>query len=662
MVSDSQPRANDDICWIDPAHADLTAVTDALAWASEQLERVMRSSPPSPERQRVGVSGDQFHEREGDEEYRLDAAEDRDAYHRWLAVRREPLVVGSTGTPPRMRAATRAPRRRATPLVSFVIPVYKPQLIHLEHAIASVLEQSDPSYEVVLCDDGSDDPEITAALGRLAKADRRIVVTALAENRGISAATNRAIESSSGSFVAFLDQDDLVAPRAVSALRTALEANPDADVVYSDEDKVDHNGLRYDPLFKPEWSPDLLLSFAYTCHLTYVRRTVIDAIGGLRGEFDGSQDYDLALRATEVARSIVHLPDVLYHWRATPTSTASGAAAKPWAFEAGERAVADAIARRGEPGEVVSDPRFPGRYHVRRAITGSPTVSVIIPFRDEPSLLALCASSIRHDPGYEHMELLLVDNGSELPETRALLERLGSEPDVRIIDAPGPFNWAAINNAAARQATGDVLLFLNNDIEARQGGWLHAMLGHALRPDVGAVGARLLYPDGTIQHAGVVLGLGGIAGHVLRGLPGDRPGYNSMAIVTRESSVLTGACLMVRKDVFFEVGGFDEQLAVAFNDVDFSLKLREHGYRLVYTPLAELVHYESKSRGHTDDKFESERILGRWSNALRAGDPYLNIHLSHWRYWCPLSTAQEDFRWQTYLERSTSTPRPSSTA
>jgi GT2 family glycosyltransferase len=288
-------------------------------------------------------------------------------------------------------------------------------------------------------------------------------------------------------------------------------------------------------------------------------------------------------------------------------------------------------------------------------------VSVIIPFRDEPSLLALCASSIRQDPGYERMELLLVDNGSELPETKALLERLGNEADVRIIDAPGPFNWAAINNAAAREAAGDVLLFLNNDIEARRGGWLHAMLGHALRPDVGAVGARLLYPDGTIQHAGVVLGLGGIAGHVLRGLPGERPGYNSMAIVTRESSVLTGACLMVRKEVFFEVDGFDEELAVAFNDVDFSLKLREHGYRLVYAPLAELVHYESKSRGHTDDKFESERILSRWGDALRAGDPYLNVHLSHWRYWCPLSTPQEDFRWQTYLERSTSTPGPSST-
>jgi GT2 family glycosyltransferase len=404
------------------------------------------------------------------------------------------------------------------------------------------------------------------------------------------------------------------------------------------------------------------LSFAYTCHLTFIRRALVDAVGGARSEYDGSQDYDLALRATERARSIVHIPEVLYHWRASSTSTAGGAAAKPWAFRAGERAVADAIARRGEPGTVESDPRFPGRYHVRREIIGRPKVSVIIPFRDEPSLLARCVESIRLHAGYDEVEYLLVDNGSELPETKALLERLSTSPEISTMSVPGPFNWAAINNTAARAADGEYLLFLNNDIEARRHGWLHAMLGHAQRDGVGAVGARLLYPDGSIQHAGVVLGLGGIAGHVLRGLPGTRPGYNSMAIVTRESSVLTGACLMVSRETFFSVDGFDEKLAVAFNDVDFSLKLGERGLRLIYTPLAELIHFESKSRGHTDDTMESARILGRWGDALRAGDPYLNVHLSHWRYWCPLSTPQEDFRWQTYLERSTSMLEPSSSA
>ncbi|HWD23917.1 MAG TPA: glycosyltransferase [Acidimicrobiales bacterium] len=660
MVSEPQPRPDDDIRWIDPVQAEIAAVTDGFAWAAAQLEAVMVTPSPVNDRPRAVRTHDQFQEAEGDEEYRLDAAEDREAYHRWLTTRRAPLAVGSPNTPARLKAATR-PTRRARPLVSFVMPIWNPPIYALEHAVASVLAQSDPAFELIICDDGSSDPNLAATLTRLAKCDRRISVTALERNSGISAATNGAIARATGTFVGFIDQDDLVAPQSVAALRSVLDVTPDADVVYSDEDKIDATGIRYDPLFKPEWSPDLLLSFAYICHLTLIRRTLVDQLSGLRSAFDGSQDYDLVLRATEAARSIVHVPDVLYHWRALATSTASGAAAKPWAFEAGRRAVADAIARRDEPGTVVADDRFPGRYHVEREISGNPRVSVIIPFRDEPSLLALCTSSIRKHAGHDNVEYVLVDNGSELPETKALLFRLADQPDVRILDAPGPFNWAAINNAAARASTGEYLVFLNNDIEARKPGWLRALLGNAQRRDVGAVGARLLYDDGSIQHAGVVIGLGGIAGHVLRGLPGERPGYNSMAIVTRESSVLTGACLMVRRDVFFSVDGFDEELAVAFNDVDFCLKLRERGLRLIYTPLAELIHYESKSRGHTDDTFESGRILGRWGDVLRAGDPYLNSHLSHWRYWCPLSTPQEDYRWQTYLERSTSTLAPSST-
>ena len=464
-----------------------------------------------------------------------------------------------------------------------------------------------------------------------------------------------------GEFVAFLDQDDELAPSALGSGAAALSASPDVDVVYSDEDKIDESGERFDPLFKPEWSPDLLLSFAYICHLTTIRRALVDELGGLRSEFDGSQDYDLSLRATERARRVVHVPEVLYHWRSLPSSAASGASAKPYAYEAGRRAVEDALRRRGEEAEVTNHPHFPGRYHVRRAPRGRPLVSIIVPFRDEPGLLATCATSLRSDPGYDRFELLLVDNGSELPETEALLERLAAEPGVRLLRSPGPFNWAAINNAAARDCSGDLLLFSNNDIEARVPGWLGAMVGHAQRADVGAVGARLVYPDGAIQHAGVVIGLGGIAGHVLRGLPSDHPGYNSMAISTRNCSVVTGACMMVRRDVFESVGGFDELLPVAFNDVDFCLKLRERGFLVVYTPLAELVHHESRSRGHTDDVFEEQRIRGRWGHALVAGDPYMNIHLSHWRYWCPLSTAQEDYRWQTYLETSASTRGSSST-
>ncbi|MCU1491575.1 MAG: glycosyl transferase family 2, partial [Acidimicrobiaceae bacterium] len=590
--------------------------------------------------------------------YPLNASEDRRAYHRWLHARRLPWLLGGVGEPALRRARTRAPlpaTGRRAPLISVLVPVWRTPIWALERCVGSVLAQDFADWELVLCDDASDDPELSSALRSLRRSDRRITITSLPVNSGISAATNAALAVARGRFVAFLDHDDELAPEALSRFAAAIEEEPEADVLYSDEDKIDFTGERFDPLFKPEWSPDLLLSFAYLAHLTVIRRELVQELGGLRSAFDGSQDWDLALRATERARKIVHIAEVLYHWRTLPTSTSSGAAAKPWAYEAGLRVIEGALARRGEGGEVTQHPAFPGRYHVRRAIKGQPLVSIIVPFRDEPSLVATCATSLREAPGYDRVELVLVDNGSELPETAELLERLGRESDVRIVQAPGPFNWAAINNAAVREATGDVLLFANNDIEARVPRWLHALLGHAQRPEVGAVGARLLYPDGAIQHAGVVVGLGGIAGHVLRSLPADQPGYNSMAIQTRNCSVVTGACMMVRREVFESVGGFDERLPVAFNDVDFCLQLREKGYLVVYEPLAELVHHESKSRGHTDDLVEGRRILKRWAGLIAAGDPYHNANLSHWRYWCPLSTVQEDERWKTYLETSVST-------
>jgi GT2 family glycosyltransferase len=293
-----------------------------------------------------------------------------------------------------------------------------------------------------------------------------------------------------------------------------------------------------------------------------------------------------------------------------------------------------------------------GRYAVRRRHAVHPRVSIIVPFRDEPSLLATCATSLRADPGYDNLELVLVDNDSQLPETKALLDRLREQSDVRIVEAPGPFNWAAINNAAVREASGEILLFANNDIEARAPRWLDAMVSHALRAEVGAVGARLLYPDGAIQHAGVAISLGGIGDHVLRGLPAGRPGYNSIAIATRNCSVVTGACLTTRREVFESTGGFDELLPVAFNDVDYCLKLRERGYLVVYTPEAELVHHESRTRGHTDDLSERRRMYRRWGDTIVRGDPYMNVNLSHWRNWCPLSTAQEDDHWKVYLETS----------
>jgi GT2 family glycosyltransferase len=672
-VAFAAPALGEESAWTSAllaSESDIIRVFTALDWATKQIEPLIRVTPRNQVVNKESAGQDiadddpDGTDSHGSAPYPQNASEDRHAYHRWLRARRQPIVVDGLDSPPRRKARTRAPLfRRHDPLVSIIVPIWRTPRWALERCVGSVLAQTARDWELCLCDDASGDADLSAYLKSLRHIDRRIKIVELKVNGGISVASNAAIAIARGRFVAFLDHDDELAPCALEDVERAIMAAPDVDVLYSDEDKIDATGERFDPLFKPEWSPDLLLSFAYICHLTVIRRTLLNELGGLRSEFDGSQDYDLSIRATERARRIVHIPEVLYHWRTLPGSAASdtpGAIAKPWAYAAGRRAIEDALERRGEAAEVTEVPGYPGRYHVRRKVQSHPLVSVIIPFRDEPALLATCMTSLRIDPGYDRIEFVLVDNGSELPETAALLDRLSSDQQVKVVTVPGAFNWAGINNAAVRQAEGEILLFMNNDIEARSPRWLDALLGHALRPEVGAVGARLLYPDGAIQHAGVVIGLGGIAGHPLRGLSSRLPGYNSMAIQTRNCSVVTGACMMTRRDAFDEVGGFNEFLPVAYNDVDFCLKLRERNYLVVYTPLAELVHHESRSRGHTDDLVESRRILSRWADVIAAGDPYLSKHLSHYRHWCPLSTAQEDYRWKNYLEMSVLTRASSS--
>jgi GT2 family glycosyltransferase len=652
-------------------------LSEALIWATHQLGILLDSPELRPKqfvqpvrraRQLVDEAAestedlDAFHEPGVDDPYPLNAAEDRRAYHRWLSHRREAAVVGGQHDELVKVPTTKDPKS-ARPLISVIVPVWRTPLWALERCVGSIFRQDFADWELCLCDDGSDEQELASFLNALGKIDRRIQVTALVPGGGISEASNTAVASSSGLYLAFLDHDDELAPNALSTMASTIARTPEADFLYSDEDKIDVTGERFDPLFKPDWSPDLLLSFAYTCHLTVISRSLFDEVGGLRCEFDGSQDYDLALRATERAKKIVHISEVLYHWRTLPGSAAtdtSGSVAKPWAYDAGLRAIEDALIRRREPGVVFEDQSFPGRYHVSRAIQGDPRVSIIIPFRDEPAMLATCIQTMRTDPGHNNFEFVLINNNSELPETKALLDRLSDDHDIIIVDYPKPFNWSAVNNFGARFATGEIFLFSNNDIEVHKPDWLSALVAHAQRPEVGAVGAKLVYPDGSIQHAGVVIGLGGIAGHILRGLPGDRPGYNSTSISTRNCSAVTGACLMTRREIFERAGGFNEELPVAFNDVDFCLKLRELGLLIVYTPLAELIHHESRSRGHTDDLVEHAIVVSRWANEIIEGDPYMNKNLSHWRYWCPLATTQEDYQWKTYLDRSISTQRSSS--
>ena len=611
---------------------DLEQVWKGLDWATGQLASLLLSEDLA-----VPTS-------DWPQPYPLNASEDLAAYHRWLERRGEASVLPLTGGLPLPRARVHA---KAPPLFSVVVPVLRPPRWALERCVASVLGQSFVDFQLVLADDGSKDVDLEEQLRSFARLDARVEVVRRTETGGISAATNSAIAVARGEHIVFLDHDDELHPEALAKMAYALDLNSDADVLYSDEDKISPSGERCVPSLKPDWSPDLLLSSAYFCHLLVVRRSVIEELGGLHSEFDGSQDYDLMLRATEMARSVVHVPEILYHWRVGTGSTSADPHAKPWAFDAERRALEEALARRGIAA-VVEPHRYRGNFHVRRQVVGEPLVSIIVPFHDEPEMTASCYRSLVEAPGYERYEVVFVDNASELPETEVLSAELFGDPRVRLIKDGRPFDWVAINNAAAAQAKGDVLLFMNNDVKARSDGWLAAMLGHAQREDVGAVGALLRYPDLTVQHAGIVVGMSFGAAHVQQGLPVDRAGYMLMTDLTRNCTAVTGACLMTRHSCFEDLGGFDAALPVAFNDVDYCLRLRSRGLLVVYTPLAELIHYESKSRGHADDVAETPVFRTRWRDEILEGDPYYNANLTHFDPYCRLSTEEESDLWNIF--------------
>ena len=545
-------------------------ITGALRWTVERLAETLVQ--PEPEERSLT--------------WGTDAGGDRVAYRSWLSeiARRKEQTAGGDARLP-----------AEGPLLSVLVPVYRPEIWYLNACIESVRGQRYRNWELCLCDDASGDEGVTSVLARFSSADHRIKVVVHDTNGGISKASNSALAIAKGEYVAMLDHDDALDPDALSEIAAALEAHPDAEVLYTDNDKMDGEDRRFDPHFKTDWAPDLLLSFPYLGHLLVVRRDLLEKIGGFRPEFDGSQDYDLMLRVTETARRVVHVPKVLYHWRVVAGSAAGDEAAKPWAHDTSRRVLEDALRRRGIDG-TVEDGEFRGWYHVRRRIAGRPSVAVVIPFRDQASLTARCLASLGAAPGYDAFEFVLVDNGSVEPETvalRARIERLG----IRVLQYPGTFNWSAINNYAARESRSDLLLFMNNDIEARREGWLHALVELAQLPEVGAVGTRLAYPDGVLQHAGVVLGMAGIAGHIFTGLPAGWHGYFGWDAVVRPFSAVTGACMMSRRALFEEIGEFDEDFTVAYGDVDYCMRLVDSGYRCLYTPHAELVHHESVSRG-----------------------------------------------------------------
>jgi glycosyltransferase involved in cell wall biosynthesis len=463
-------------------------------------------------------------------------------------------------------------------------------------------------------------------LQEYARQDSRVRAERAERSGGIVAATQSALAMARGDFIVFLDHDDELAPEALLVVAAKLGAEPDLDLVYSDEDKIDERGRRVEPFFKPEWSPDLLLSMNYVSHLTVVRRTLLDAVGGLRTGFEGSQDYDLVLRLVERTQRIGHVPRVLYHWRKVPGSTAVVPEAKPYALDSASRALEEALARRETPGRVSSS--APGLYHVRYDVRGQPLVSIVMPTRNKADMLRTCVESIESRTRWGCWELTVVDNGSTDPEALAYLEELGRRH--RVIRDERPFNWSALNNAAARGVCGDHLLFMNNDMEVISDEWLEALLEHAQRPEVGAVGARLLYPDGTVQHAGVVLGVGGVANHAFRALVAEDPGYFGLAHVARDVSAVTGACLMTRREAFERQGGFDEQLGVAFNDIDYCLRLGRAGLRVVYTPFALLCHHESATRGTLHPQENEEFMWAQWRSVIE-DDPYYSPNLTRAR-------------------------------
>jgi glycosyltransferase involved in cell wall biosynthesis len=520
------------------------------------------------------------------------------------------------------------------PTLSIIMPVYNPSPTHLREAIESVLQQIYPHWELCIADDASSVAEIRPLLEQYAAQDARIKLVLRSENGHISRASNSALAVASGEFIALLDHDDQLTPQALYEVVSLLNRHPEADMVYSDEDKLDARGYLQEPFFKPDWCPDSFLSRMYTCHLGVYRKSLVDQIGGFRPGYEGAQDYDLVLRLTEQTQRIYHLPQVLYHWRCHEASTATGLKAKDYAAAAAQAAITEALQRRGEPGRVEAAPGE--NLIVRYEILRRDRVSIIIPTRDLGAVVDCCLTSIFEKSTYDNFEVLLIDNGSTEPETLQIIEawKQKAADRFRCIPYQVPFNYAQINNYATQFATGDYLLFLNNDIEVMTPDWLEAMIEQGQRPSIGAVGAMLLYPNDTIQHAGVIAGIGGIAGHSHKCFAATASGYFNQIQTVNNYSAVTAACLLCRRSVFEEVNGFDEALAIAFNDVDLCFKMVSRGYRNVYLPHVRLYHYESRSRGYevTPEKRarferEADRLRQKWPDLI-AHDPCYSPHLS----------------------------------
>lgn len=526
-------------------------------------------------------------------------------------------------------------------LVSVVVPAYRTPGLFLRQMMDSMLQQTYPNWELCIANGSPEDQEMQEILREYAAKDSRIRYQNLRENLGIAQNTNAAFAMAKGEFIGLLDHDDLLACDALYEIVKALKEHPQADAVYTDEDKVTTDlQEHFQPHFKPDFNLDLLRSNNYICHFFTVRRSVVEKAGGFRKEFDGAQDYDFVFRCVENSREVLHVPRILYHWRTHKASTADNPASKMYAFEAGKRAIEAHLQRQGVRG-LVSHTKDLGFYRVQYPVKEEPLISIIIPNKDEKESLKACLESIWEKSTYKNYEILIVENNSQTSEIFRYYEELKEQKKAKILYWKQGFNYAAINNFAVKEAKGQYYLFLNNDITVIAPNWMEEMLGNCQREEVGAVGAKLYYPDNTIQHAGCVVGLGGIAGHLFINMPRNRTGYLHKASIQQDLSAVTAACIMVKKEAFEKAGGFTEELAVAFNDVDLCLKIRKNGYLIVYNPAVEMYHMESKTRGAEDSKEkvrrfqkEIEYMRCHWIEILKNGDPCYNKNLSltKWNY------------------------------
>lgn len=527
------------------------------------------------------------------------------------------------------------------PKFSVVVPLYHTPAKFLKDLVRSMMYQSYANWELCLVNASPEDVHLTSLLENWAMRDKRIRVIRLEKNLGIAQNTNAGIAASTGEFIAFLDHDDFLEPDALFCYADALNKDKTIDVFYSDEDKTDEYAAHYFyPHFKSDFNIDLLHANNYMCHFLAVRKSLVDTVGGLNEKFDGAQDYDFVLRLTEHTKKIYHCPRILYHWRCSNQSTAANQGNKMYAIHAGKAALNAHYKRLGWNARA-QEGAVDGWYQTKFTLKEEPLVSILIPNKDHTDDLDVCLNSFFERADYQNYEFIIIENNSVLPETFAYYEKIEKEHDnVKVVYWEAGFNYSAINNFGFKFAKGDYIMLLNNDVELITPDIFQSMLGFCMRPEVGIVGAKLLYNDHTVQHAGVLVGAGGLADHVFKGIHEDDPGYMGRAISSQDVSVVTAACLLVKRSVYEEVGGLEDEFQVAFNDVDFCLKVRKAGYLIVYDADVKLFHYESKSRGMEDTterfiRFGNEMMLlnSKWDILSTFVDPYYNPNLSYLEYY-----------------------------